>query len=394
MTLFPLTPPRLGLSITTDSACLVEIQRTWREKVFRELTLQPLPANLIQLSPTKPNISDTKALGEALAKLSKRFKKPQPIVLSLPDICGRTALFEFTAFPKKPADQEAILSWRFQKDLNLSTKNARIGFKVFAPQSGKSMTSAPDSAVTRVLATTFQETVIGQYELACLEAGLLPLEVGLASLDVFDFCRLMIQGSDPSTSQQNFGSSLDSFFLYLAGWGFSFIAFRNNYPVFVRVKSLRLHRSQEPHVHAEGASLGEENSMTLSESTQVTDTTTPPGDPPPIEQDTLSTKDAARMVTNELVATLQYYLESFPSSTREGKTLPLFFAEGLERGTTFLSEIQEIESMLKSSMVDPPSLTLIPLPDRLRKSLPSKLASTPHTHPRAVPAYASVMVAS
>ena len=98
-------------------------------------------------------------------------------------------------------------------------------------------------------------------------------------------------------------------------------------------------------------------------------------------------------MTNELVATLQYYLESFQFANREGQRLPLFVAEGIEQGTTFLPELQEIDTMLKSSMVDPPPIALFPLPEQLGKSLPKSQQPTPNTHPRAVPAYASVMVA-
>jgi hypothetical protein len=100
------------------------------------------------------------------------------------------------------------------------------------------------------------------------------------------------------------------------------------------------------------------------------------------------------MLTNELVATLQYYLESFPSTAREGQSLPLYIAEGIEQGTTLLPAIQEIETMLKSGTVDSPPIALLPFSDYLRKSLPKSDNLTPHTYQKALPAYASVMVYS
>ena len=99
------------------------------------------------------------------------------------------------------------------------------------------------------------------------------------------------------------------------------------------------------------------------------------------------------IVANELVATFQYYFESFPTTSWEGTTLPLFFAEGVQQGATLLPDIQEIEQMLKSSMADPPPIAIISLPDRLTKHVHANSRISPHMGLNALPAYASVMVA-
>ena len=225
-----------------DSISLVEIRRKWRSGTFRRCAQEPLPPGLLQLSPARPNITDIKAFSDILRVLSKGIKPSQPIVLSLPDLCARTAVFEFTSFPKKPVEQEAILSWRFQQDLNLSTTNTRLAYHVYEPQKSKHSLSHDKTHTTRVFATTIQHTIIEQYEQACLQAGLLPIAVGLSSLDVFDLYRSTIQGTMQAASNRSALSSRESFFLYLTDWGFSFIAFRDHYPMFVRVKSLRLPR--------------------------------------------------------------------------------------------------------------------------------------------------------
>jgi hypothetical protein len=387
MTLFPIVRPRLGLSISADSACLVEIQPKWRGKAFRQLAHQPLPEGLVQLSPTKPNISDPNALSDALGALTKGYKKPQPIVLSLPDVCGRTALFEFSSFPKKLADRKAILSWRFQQDVNLPTMNTRIGFRLYEPQIPSKTKPPQPASLTRVLATSVPNTIIEQYEMACLKAGLLPLGVGLSSLDVFDLFRAMIQEATQTASRRNPRSGHESLFLYLAGWGFSFIGLREGCPTFIRVKSLRLVQRQEPPLQSVQASLAQQDPATTPGSPQL-------GDPMPISRNTSSASGTARTLTNELVATLQYYLESFQSTAWEGQTLPLYIAEGIDQGSTFLPAIQEIERMLKSSMVDFPHIALIPFSDHLKNGFPTGNTLTPYTYQKALPAYASVMVSS
>ncbi len=100
------------------------------------------------------------------------------------------------------------------------------------------------------------------------------------------------------------------------------------------------------------------------------------------------------MLTNELVATLQYYLESFQSTSWEGQILPLYIAEGMEQGSTFLPAIQDIESILKASMLDSPPINLLTISDHLKTTLPAGDKLTPYTYQKALPAYASVMVSS
>lgn len=100
------------------------------------------------------------------------------------------------------------------------------------------------------------------------------------------------------------------------------------------------------------------------------------------------------MLTNELVATLQYYLESFHSTSWEGQTLPLYIAEGMEQGSTFLPAIQDIDSILKASMLNSPPINLLTFSEHLKATLPAGKQLTPYTYQKALPAYASVMVSS
>ncbi|UCE63562.1 MAG: hypothetical protein JSU59_12060 [Nitrospirota bacterium] len=394
MTLFPIAHPRLGLSITTDSVCLVEIKPTLRGRVFRQLAHQALPEGLVQLSSTKPNISDPDALSEVLRVLTKGYRKPQPIVLSLPDVAGRTALFEFKDFPKNLPDREAILNWRFQQDINLSTKNARIGFRLYEPQKQRKRKPAQSPSLRRVLATAVPNTIIEQYEMACLKAGLLPLGVGLSSLDVLDLFRAMIQETSQTATRRSQKPGRESLFLYLAGWGFSFIALREGIPAFVRVKSLRLVRPQEMPPPTVDASLMLQNPTSTLGSQPFADPKGSSGNLEPKSANVSSASGNTRMLTNELVATLQYYLESFQTTSWEGQALPLYMAEGMEQGGTLLPAIQDIESILKTSMLDSPPINLLTFSEHLKATFPAGDKLTPYTYQKALPAYASVMVSS
>ncbi len=121
MTLFPLTRPRLGLSIGAHALSLVEITRDWRRawqgSGIRSCRVRELPDGLVRPSASDPNVSDVGALVEQVRTLLGGRRRPWelwPVALSLPDLCARVALFEFEAWPQKRAEGEALLRWRFQ----------------------------------------------------------------------------------------------------------------------------------------------------------------------------------------------------------------------------------------------------------------------------------------
>ena len=394
MTLFPIARPSLGLSITTDSVSLVEIQRQWRGGTIRRIAQETLPSDIIQFSPAKPNILDTKAFSESLRLLVKGLKAPQPIALSLPDLCARMAALEFTSFPKKPVEREAILSWRFQQDFNISTTNSRLAYSVYEPKNSKKTLPHENGNVIRVFATAIQHAIIEQYEELALQAGLLPLTVGISSLDVFDLYRQTIQESIDTASNRSSLSSKELFFLHLTDWGFFFIALRDNFPVFVRAKSLRFSLANQPFPAEENSSeVGlPPTSAIADQAVSQTSDSHDHASEHAVNKEKSFAPGASMIVANELVATFQYYFESFPTASGEGKTLPLFFAEGVQQGATLLPDIQEIEQMLKSSMADPPPIAIISLPDRLTKHVHANSRISPNMGLNALPAYASVMV--
>ena len=245
-----------------------------------------------------------------------------------------------------------------------------------------------------MLATAVPNTIIEQYELSCLKAGLLPLGVGLSSLDVLDLFRSKIQETTQTASRRSQRSTGESLFLYLAGWGFSFMALREGVPVFVRVKSLRLVRREDPQFPSVQAPLAPQDPATIPGSHQPADSLPSPRSPTPKSQNLSSASGITRILTNELVATLQYYFESFQSTSWEGQTLPLYIAEGIEQEGTILPALQEIEPILQASMVDSPPINLLTFDDHLRTILPAGDTLTPHTYKKALPAYASAMVSS
>jgi hypothetical protein len=228
MRLFPFRTPTIGLSIGADKLGLVEVCRGWREPSLRRCAERALPAGLVRLSVSESNVTDISALAKefsALLDSQGKVTRPAPIALSLPDRCARIALFEFDTLPAKPSEAEALIRWRFQKDLNVPVTDVRLTYQIFHPL------PQGEKVGMRVLAVAIRETVIGPYEQVCELAGLIPVSVGLTSLQLFDLCRPAIEASLNTTEE--------CFYLYVGEGSFAFMAVRAGIPVFLRIKPLR-----------------------------------------------------------------------------------------------------------------------------------------------------------
>jgi hypothetical protein len=254
-TLFPIQRPRLGLAIDAGTLSLLESQRGWRrgwrDTDVRLCRTRSLPAGLVNLSATELNVKDVTALAREVRALwgdSRATSRVASVALSLPDLCARVALFEFEVWPSKPAERDALLRWRFQKDRGMAATGARLAFRVFPPRPGAP--AGGTDKTHRVLAAAIQGSIIEQYEQVCEEAGLIPVSLGVASLRLFDLCRPVMaaaQGrvqSDAPASGQAPGpltgtDPSEFFFLHVAQAGFSFFALRHDCPVFYRIKPLR-----------------------------------------------------------------------------------------------------------------------------------------------------------
>lgn len=230
MPLFPVHRPRVGLSFSGQSLSLVELAARWRPG-WRGASLvraseQPLPPGLLHPSDSVPNVSDVSALAQEVRTLVGPIRI-SAVALCLPDQAARVGLFEFDRLPKQAAECEALLRWRFREEMNVPSADTRIVYRVFhgtgVSQSGEERAGP----VTRVLATSIHRAILAQYEQVCEEAGLLPVAIGLSSLQLFNLCHTTMSPAE------------ELFFAHASPDGFAFLALRENSPVFLRLRSLR-----------------------------------------------------------------------------------------------------------------------------------------------------------
>lgn len=344
MNLFPMNQPTLALSISEEALCLVEVKKSWRTTSLQQVKHVSLPAGVIQLSSVKPNILNMEAFVEQLRTLFETCQKPISIALSLPDLCARTSAFDFTEFPTKLSEQTALLNWRFKQDLKLDTAQSRLAYQVYIPTSLANGATQDNPEKVRVLGTVIRNEIAEQFESACLDAKLIPASVSIAGLDIFDFYQQNIQEILKAGDKQSPTSSTGAMFLFMSHWGFTFFAFDEGCPTFVRTKAVAIRpsvkrgladdasteqenredvvKNQEESLHAALASVDEHASERV-----IT----------PYPSETMT------KVEKEVLATLQFYLETYSQDGAKPSPTNLFFVTDLEHGHMLLPTSDHIQ---------------------------------------------------
>ncbi len=227
MALLPIRPPRFGLALSSRSVTLVEragggrgLRRRWAIRRVRE---HCLPSGLVLPTDTAANLLDPETLTAALREFLAPLRG-QCIALAIPDQAAQMALFEFDALPRDAAECEALLRWRYREDLNVACMDSQLVYRAFRGIRPASRASS-GSAATRVLGVSIRRDILAQYERFCEGIGLLPVSIGVSSLDLFDLCLARM----PRTR--------DVYFAHCSADGFTFIAAREGIPTLVRVKS-------------------------------------------------------------------------------------------------------------------------------------------------------------
>lgn len=225
MQLFPVRKPSIGLSLTAQAVTSVELSPSlWplRRRRIRALKRHDLATELVRLSTDENNISEVTAFARDLTTLigSRRCAS---VALSLPNQCAHIALLDFDVLPKNPAECASLVRWRLEKDLQIPAADCRVAYRIFEIPAGDKLL---DCSKHRMLVAAIRNNVLTQYEQACEQAGLLPVEVGIQGLQLFDLSRGKIRQDD----EWFFASFLDDQFF--------FVAIRQACPFLLRSKPL------------------------------------------------------------------------------------------------------------------------------------------------------------
>ncbi len=193
--------PRRCLKIGPDEFVWAEVGRAWTGRRHDRCLVRSVEPGVIRLSPAEPNLVNLAAVQDIVRGLvgpARRLQVvgqvrtppvPVPIVLLLPDVCVRTAVFELERLPWKREERDALVRWRFGQDHLFPLTGARIGYQVLPPIAGKEL-----SKRTTVMAMALHEEVLRQYEALCDACNLVPVEVTTPTVQL---CNLWLEKSVP-----------------------------------------------------------------------------------------------------------------------------------------------------------------------------------------------------
>lgn len=317
MILLPLTRPQTSLYFSTDTFCFGQIRHGPGAPTFKKYRENALPRGTIRLSPIEQNVASPEYLLPIVQANLHAHARPLSIALCLPDLLARTTILELDSLPRKKKDQNALVEWRLQKELTLSSKSRRVAYQIFGATRSTFSTEGSTSAPMRLLATTIENDVIEPYEKLCLDAGCIPLSMNVASVAVFNLCRPMIRAT-LQTQLPDVSFVPDAvMFLYVGDWGFSFIVFRNGQPHYLRVKPVR--RISQVHVHPSPSSV-EDESQNGNARTTPRERIGPSMEPETPDDD----QEPATILAQEALGSVQFYFETTKNPPPRNQVYPVF----------------------------------------------------------------------
>lgn len=219
---------QVGVSLRPDGIDAVSVRRTLGGKIagVRRVT-QAINPGLLRASPFEPNIDKIAELAEAL-RTALRPLRARTVALSVPDACASIAIFPFQSLPAGPHELDALLRWRFEQEAHRPVGDASIKCRVFpVPDKIPPETFGEGPVAAYVLAVAIKGSVLRQYQTLCEQAGVVPLSIGCASLQLFDLCR-----SAGVLARETFFSTWTPDRLL-------FLAVQNGLPVFLRTQRVR-----------------------------------------------------------------------------------------------------------------------------------------------------------
>jgi len=187
--------PQRCLKVGMDAAAWVETELNWRGRRRYRCVVSPLQEGLVKPSPAEDNLSDIPALEGRIRALTgqgtdshQRRRSvlsdlPRRITLLLPDAAARTMVLQLDQLPADGEEREALIRWRLGQEQLFSLAGAKLVWQVFPALSGRR------GRAHTVLAVSIQESVLQQYESLCESVGLIPHEVGVTSLRLFNLWR-------------------------------------------------------------------------------------------------------------------------------------------------------------------------------------------------------------
>jgi hypothetical protein len=202
---------KLGISISTDSIIIVEIEKNGNE--FRLKDFKSADSKgYIKPSLTEQNIIDPASFKKAIKTLIGSKKRSASI--SIPDASVKTALLELESMPSKKTELRKLIKWKMEKSVPFKIDDAHISCQALNKKN--------------ILVSVIRKGILYQYEELLREASVEPVFIDTASSHTFNLFHDTIVKESESF-----------IFLNIIDSVFTLMIFKKGCPDFIRVKALR-----------------------------------------------------------------------------------------------------------------------------------------------------------
>jgi hypothetical protein len=194
--------PQCCLKFGIDSIAWAETEHNWRGHRQHKCIMSALSDGMVKPSPTVENLSELPELANRIraitgsgsdgniAGASEFSIFPRRITVLLPDTAVRATVLYLEQLPSRREDREALIRWRLGQEQLFPLNGAKIMSHVFHNQ------WCGSQRAFMVLTVAVQESVLKQYEALCKSVGLIPHDVGVTSLRLFNLWRKTSGRSD------------------------------------------------------------------------------------------------------------------------------------------------------------------------------------------------------
>jgi type IV pilus assembly protein PilM len=179
--------PTLGLEISSTHVAGVRMAGGEGTAVVSAAAVEPLPPGAVVPALNAPNVADSAALVSALTRVLERVGgRHRRAGLVLPDTVAKVSLLRFEKVPAREQDLLELVRWQVRKSIPFRIEDAQLTFA----------TGAPTAHGREFLVVVARRDIVGEYESACLAAGVHAGIVDLATTNLVN----AVFGSGPGIS--------------------------------------------------------------------------------------------------------------------------------------------------------------------------------------------------
>lgn len=181
--------PAVAVEIAADRVTAVEVRGRSAGATVKAYATAELASGLVAPSLTSSNVSDvarvSRSLGTVLAQMAGRH---QHVGLVLPDAAAKVSLIRFDTVPARAEDLRELLAWQLRKSVPFRIDDAQLSYSPGAQLAGGGR---------EFVVVIARRDIVEEYESVCLQAGVKPGVVDVASLNLINLVLAGPSGADP-----------------------------------------------------------------------------------------------------------------------------------------------------------------------------------------------------